>query len=107
VGRDEVVAAERGRVARALARLDGAVLGRSWDQKWLIVAAGAGLLLAVGGAIGFVLGGGAGSTPEPFALGVFLCGVSSSEIWSRLQRAHGRQPFARLRRLDDRFLKRR
>ena len=90
--------------ARWLSRLDHMVLDRRWSSRWLLAASIAGVLLALVGAIGYFVGGGGGSTAEPFSLGVFLCVMPLVEIWMRRQRSNGKEPFRVLRRLDERVL---
>ena len=96
-----------GRVSKLLARLDHFVLDRKYGTVWLLMGSACGLVLAVVGAWGFIRGTGAGSTAEPFAMGIFLMSLSLYEIWSRRQTGRGRVPFERLLRLDDQLLRRR
>ena len=89
-----------------LAALDHAVLDRRWGNRWLLAASIIGVVLAVLGAVGYFVGGGAGATQIPFGAGVCVAGLAWSELWSKHQRARGKQPFGWLRRLDDRTLRR-
>jgi hypothetical protein len=92
------------RKRRSLAALDHVVLDRRWSNRWLFAASIIGLALAVLGAVGYFVGGGAGTTQIPFGAGACVAGLALSEIWSRRQQARGREAFGWLRRLDDRVV---